>query len=57
MQILRVVSKFIENSICGVMVSMLALSVVGCRYEPRSGKTKDYKFGVCYFSVEQATFC
>ena len=33
------------------MVSMLALSVVDCGFEPRSGQTKDYKIGICCFSA------
>ena len=32
-----------------VMVSILALSVVDCRFEPRSSQTKDYKIGICCF--------
>ena len=33
---------FKKNSIAGVMVSVLASSVVDPRFEPWSGKTKDY---------------
>jgi hypothetical protein len=33
------------------MVSVLASSVVDCRFEPRSGQTKDYKIGICCFSA------
>ena len=38
------------------MVSMFALSVVYCGFEPRSGKTKDYKIGICCFSTKNAEF-
>ena len=33
--------------ISGVMVSVLVSSVVDRGSEPRSGKTKDYKIGIC----------
>jgi hypothetical protein len=36
------------------MVCMLALSVVDCGFEPRSGQTKDYKIGTCCFSAKHA---
>ena len=36
------------------MVSMLALSVVDRGFEPRSGKTKEYKIGICCFSAKYA---
>jgi hypothetical protein len=42
-----------ENHISGVMV-VLALSVVDCGFELRSGKTNDYKIGICYFSIKHA---
>ena len=42
------------NCICGVMVSMLALSVVDRGLEPLSGQTKDYKIGICCFSAKHA---
>jgi hypothetical protein len=32
------------------MLSMLPVSVVDCGFEPRSGKTKDDKIGICRFS-------
>jgi hypothetical protein len=35
-----------------VMVSILALSVVDCRFEPRSSQTKDYKIGICCYHVK-----
>jgi hypothetical protein len=38
----------------GVMVSVLASSVVDRGVEPRLGQTKDYKIGICYFSAKHA---
>ena len=35
------------------MVSVLAWIAVDRRFEPRSGKTKDYTIGMCYFSAKQ----
>jgi hypothetical protein len=46
----------IINRIGGVMVSVLALSAVDCGFEPRSGKTKDYKIDICCFSAKHAAF-
>ena len=47
-----------NNSINGVMVSVLALSAVDRVLEPGSGQTKgvDFKIGtcICCFSAEQA---
>ena len=37
------------NHVGGVMVSVFASSVVDRGFEPRSGQTKDYKFGICCF--------
>ena len=34
------------------MVSVLASSVVDHGVDPRSGKTKDYKIGICCFSTK-----
>ena len=34
------------------MIIMLTLSVVDCGFEPRSGQTKDYKIGICCFSIK-----
>ena len=36
----------------GVMVSVLASSEVDRGFEPRSGQTKDYKIGICWFSAK-----
>ena len=30
------------------------LSAVDCGFEPRSGKTEDYKIGICCFSAKHA---
>ena len=35
----------------GVMVSMLGSSAVDREFEPRSGRTNDFKIDVCYFSA------
>jgi hypothetical protein len=46
-----------ENVLCligGVMVSMLASSPVDCGFYHRSGQTKDYKIGNCWFSAKHA---
>ena len=37
------------------MVSVLSSSVVDRGFEPRSRQTKDYKIGMCCFSVKNAT--
>ena len=37
------------------MVSVLASSAVDRRFKPRSGQTKDYKLGICYFSAKHAS--
>jgi hypothetical protein len=42
------------NRIGGVMVSVLASSAIDRGFEPRSGKTKDYKIGSCCFSAKHA---
>jgi hypothetical protein len=36
----------------GVMISVLASSAVERRFENRSGQTKDYETGMCYFSAK-----
>ena len=36
------------------MVSVLASSAVDRGFEPRSGQSKDYKIGICCFSVMHA---
>ena len=39
------------NHIGGIIVSVLASSAIDRGFEPRSGQTKDYKLGICYFSA------
>jgi hypothetical protein len=36
------------------MVSVLTSSAVDRGFEPRSGQTKDYKIGICCFSVKHS---
>jgi hypothetical protein len=40
------------SCIGGVMISVLALSVVDHAFEPWSDQTKDYKIGICCFSAK-----
>jgi hypothetical protein len=42
------------NRINGVMVIVLALSVVDGGFEHQSGQTKAYKIGICCFSAKHA---
>ena len=42
------------NRNVGVMVSVLASSAVHREFEPRSGKIKNYKIGICCFSAKHA---
>ena len=44
----------ISFRIGGVMVSVLASSVVGLVLEPRSGQVKDFKIGIGCFSANHA---
>jgi hypothetical protein len=43
-----------KDRIGGVMVSVLASSVVDNGFEPWSSQTKDYKIGICCFSAKHA---
>ena len=43
-----------DNHIGGVMVSVLASSVVNHVFHPQAGQTKDYKNGICCFSAKLA---
>ena len=43
-----------KHRIGGVMVSVLASSVVDRGFEPRSDQTKDYQIGICCFSARHA---
>ena len=42
------------NRMDGVTVSVLASSAVDRWFYSRSGQTKDYEIGICYFSAKQA---
>ena len=44
--------RLVPTGIVSVIVSELASSVVDRGSEPRSGKTKEYKFGICCVSAE-----
>ena len=44
-----------SNRIGGVMVRVLASSVVDRGFEPRSGQTKDNKIGICCFSAKHVS--
>jgi hypothetical protein len=43
-----------ENRLGGVIVNVLASSEVNRGFEFRSGKTKDYKIGMCCFTAKHA---
>ena len=43
-----------KHCIGGVKVSVLASSAVDRGFKPLSGKTKDYKIGMCCFSAKHA---
>ena len=49
-----IVVQMCHNHIGGVMASVLASSPVDRGFEPRSGQTKDYEFGICCFSAKHA---
>jgi hypothetical protein len=38
------------------MFRMLTSSAVDCGFELRSGQTKDYKIGICWFSAKHAAY-
>ena len=44
--------NYLCNRIDGVIVSVFASSAVDRGFEPCSGQTKDYKFGICCFSTK-----
>ena len=44
----------ILNRIGGVMVSAVTSNAVDRGFESRSGQSKDYKIGICYFSAKHA---
>ena len=43
-----------KHRIGGVMVSVLVSSAIDRGFEPRSGQTKDYAFGICCSSAKHA---
>jgi hypothetical protein len=43
------------NRISGAVVSLLALSVVNLWFKHHSGRTKNYKIGICCFSAKQTS--
>jgi hypothetical protein len=45
---------WLQKSIGGVMVSMLASSAIDRRFETQLGQTKDYKIGICCSVLRQA---
>jgi hypothetical protein len=48
----------VEVRIGGIVVSVLAFSVVDRRFEPaRSCQTKDYNIGICSFSAKLTAVC
>jgi hypothetical protein len=48
-------NNIIINSISGVMVSVLTMSVIDRGFEPSLGQIKDYKLGICCFSAKHAS--
>ena len=54
MFIFSFINIFSSLHISGVMVGMLASSVVDCGFEPRLGQIKDYKIGICCCCAKQA---
>ena len=46
--------KMLTESVAYVMIIMLASSAIDRGFEPRWGKTKDYKLGICCFSAKHA---
>jgi hypothetical protein len=53
-KIMWYISSVSCDRIGGVMVSMLASSVVDCEFEPQSGQTRDFKIRICCFSAKHA---
>jgi hypothetical protein len=47
--------KFYFDHIGGALVSLFVSSAVDRGLEAQSGKTKDYKIGMCCFSAKHAT--
>ena len=47
--------SYLLNGIGGIIVSVLATSVVYPGFDPRSDQIKDYTIGICCFSAKNAT--
>ena len=47
----KTLHRNLKNRISIVMVSVFTSNAVGRRFDLRSGQTKDYKIGICCFSV------
>ena len=47
-------SVIIVNRIIGVMVKVLASSLLDRRLQPQLSQTKDYEIGICCFSIKHA---
>ena len=45
----------LRNRCCDVMVSIRSSNVTDCKFDARSGQTKDHKMGICCFSFNHAT--
>ena len=45
------IESTVEITASVVLVSVLVSSAVDCGFELRSGQTKDYKIGICCFSL------
>ena len=52
--VLYIFFRIYDNSIGSVIVIVLTSSVVDCGFDPRSGKTKNYKIVMCCFSAKHA---
>ena len=52
----QIMDIFPENRyrIGGIMVNVLASSAIDRGFEPWSGQTKNYEFGICCFSTKHA---
>jgi hypothetical protein len=51
---LSITLHYFINQIGGVIISEHSSSAVDHGFEPRSGHTKDYKIGICFFSAKHA---
>ena len=51
---LRICFHYFQDHMGGVVVSVLASSVVDRGFKSWLGQTKEFKIGICYFSVKHA---